>query len=38
MTFSTASEKYGWLNNKMVWGVGKVNMQKGIVTVKGYSN
>lgn len=38
MRFSTASHKYNWVNKKQVWGVGEVNMQKGAIRIKGYSN
>lgn len=37
MHFHTASQKYNWLNKKLVWGIGEVNMAKGVVFVKGYS-
>ncbi|MBU2493742.1 MAG: DUF3237 domain-containing protein [Bacteroidetes bacterium] len=38
MHFSTASKKYDWLNKKQVWGIGEVDMKKGEIKVKGYSN
>jgi len=38
MDFSTASEKYLWINAKQVWGTGQVNMAAGMVTVQGFSN
>lgn len=38
MRFSSAYPKYSWLNKKQVWGIGEVNMNKGEVKVKGFTN
>jgi len=38
MRFSSAFPQYSWLNKKQVWGIGDVNMQRGEVTVKGFTN
>lgn len=36
MQFITASPKYQWLNDHLVWGIGEANMQQGTVTVKAF--
>ena len=38
MQFSTVSSQYDWINKKQVWGIGEVDMQKGAIQIKGYSN
>lgn len=38
LSFSTNSPRYDWLNKRQVWAVGEVDMIKGNVSLKGYSN
>lgn len=36
VTLSTATEAYGWVNTRQVWGVGTVNFAAGKIHVEGY--
>jgi hypothetical protein len=38
MRFYSTYPKYSWLNKKQVWGLGEVNMNRGEVKVKGFTN
>lgn len=38
MDFHTNDERYRWLNQKHVWGLGTVDFQTGKVKIKGYQN
>jgi predicted nucleic acid-binding Zn-ribbon protein len=38
LNFSTSSPEYEWINTKQVWGVGLVDMIRGNVSMKCYSN
>lgn len=37
LKFTTAHEKYQWLNKRQVWALGKVNMETGKVNVKAFA-
>jgi hypothetical protein len=36
LRFTTAVEDYAWLNTRLVWGVGTVNLAVGKIQVEGY--
>ena len=38
MNFSTASANYQWLNQKLAWGLGEMDMRKGFVNTQAYTN
>ena len=38
MQFSSASPKYEWINEKQVWGIGTSYLQKGLVTISGFTS
>jgi hypothetical protein len=38
MQFYTTAEKYSWINKKQAWAVGEVDMLKGAVNMKCFSN
>ena len=38
MNFSTASANYQWLNQKLAWGLGEMDMRKGFVNTRAYTN
>lgn len=38
MDFHTSDQRYTWINQKHVWGVGTVDFQTGRVIIKGFQN